>query len=49
MKKKKLLELLKDVPDNYEIICLFDLADLEFYDEVTIDSRQKKVVLEIKF
>jgi hypothetical protein len=47
MTKEKLLELLKDIPNDYEIICLVDIADLKFYDEVIINNFHKVVVLQV--
>ncbi len=47
MTKAKLLELLKDIPDDYEVICLVDLADLKLYDKVIINHTDKVVVLQI--
>ena len=47
MTKAKLLELLKDIPDDYEVICLVDIADLTFYDELIINNFNKIVVLQV--
>jgi len=48
MKKAKLLELLKGIPDDYEIICLVDIADLKLYDEIIINHVHKIVVLQVE-
>jgi len=48
MTKAKLLEILKDIPDDYEIICLVDVADLKFYDEIIINHLHKIAVLQVE-
>jgi len=47
MKKAKLLELIKGIPDDYEILCLVDIADLKFYDEIIINHVHKIAVLQV--
>jgi hypothetical protein len=48
MTKSRLLELLKDITDDYEIICLVDIADLKFYDELIINHPHKIAVLQVE-
>jgi len=48
MTKAKLLKILKDIPDDYEILCLVDIADLKFYEEVLINHPAKIAVLQVE-